>query len=78
MLFGQNKGKSRCWHKPKIKIFNIGFDTWIPIDKKPLLASILSFKMMDFETLNFCTFWGPSLSDFEKLDKITDFAWFIS
>ena len=31
MHLGQNKGKSRGWNHPKIKIFKIWFDTLIPL-----------------------------------------------
>ena len=81
MPLGQNEGKSISRHCPKIKNLKIGFDTWIPfsflIKKHPLLQ-FFGFKIMDLQTLSFCTFWGPSLHQFSKLDKIIGFTWFIT
>ena len=39
---------------------------------------LVDFKIMDLETLRFCTFWGPFLNQFSKLDKIIQFTCFIT
>ncbi len=78
MDLGQNKGKFTGQNNQKIKNFQIGFDTWIPlifvIKNKPWF----NFKMMELKALSFYTFWGPSFSDDAKLDKITQFTWLIN
>ena len=81
MPLGQNKGKFIGWHYPKIqKITNLiwHLSSIHFSDVTTSLASILGFKIMDFETLRFCTFWGPCLNQFSKLDRIIQFTWFIT